>query len=713
MSSRVAGAGVLLAALVSGLTFAGVFAPGALLVPLVAVLLPVAVIDLLAQRQPRLAPARAGAAFLLAGAVGLVVLSLPSAPWGARGRAVLDGALHGWLPTLQSTFPAHADPPLTAFVALLTLLAGVVGVEWLRRGFPALLTLLPSAAVVGLAQLFAATTGIGAVVLALCYGAAAALVLAAGRRRAEARLTGRGAVDLVALVLPVVLVAGLGAWALTSADPLHAPTYSVHDRYELATVPATAASPLEEIGGRLDRPDVVVFTARTDAPIDRWPQIVLDGFDGAGWSSSAAYRPLGAALPADPGVTVPRRTFRADITLGAGADGPWLPTQFRTVAVDGSRPAVDPATGTLLVPSGATVSAYTLSWQAPQPARDQLIGAAVDPGAPGSVQLDEVPAGVAALTQQALGGARPSFAAALKLESWLRTNYTVATGDALPTGSGTAQLLDFLGRSKRGTSEQFAAAYVLIARTAGIPARLVVGFRQPDPDPSGAYVVRNADAFAWPEVAVAGVGWVPLDPTGGARENAKNTPPTTQATDAARQKSQDGSVDVPQQVPPAPTPPPPAPLRGDASSAGWVAAAAAVLVLLLAWLVGVPAAKGVRRLRRRRAPGAAGVVGAWLDTRDRLRDTGFPARLGMTVRDVARLSPMVLNGTSGELETLARCVDEALWSGRWAGAPQVDALLVDDAWTAATTVRRALRHRPLPARVGAALGWQSLRPPRA
>jgi hypothetical protein len=204
------------------------------------------------------------------------------------------------------------------------------------------------------------------------------------------------------------------------------------------------------------------------------------------------------------------------------------------------------------------------------------------------------------------------------------------------------------------------------------------------------------------------MGWVPLDPTGGARENPRNTPPTTQATDAARQQTDQGSVDVPQQAPPVPGPPA-APPRTSAGSTvvPWLVAAV-LLGLLLLWLVGVPLAKGVRRLRRRRAPGAAGVVGAWLDTRDRLRDSGVRTRPGMTVRDVAEPSRAVLNGASGELEKLARCVDEAVWSG----ARDVDPRLVDDAWSAATTIRRALAHRPVLQRIGAAVGVRGLRSPR-
>ncbi|MDN5857551.1 MAG: DUF3488 and transglutaminase-like domain-containing protein [Pseudonocardia sp.] len=704
MRSRVAGLGLAGAAGVAGLAFAPAFSFESLAVPVAAVVVAVAAVDLAAERLPRLDPVRALGAAVLGAAAGLLALTLPAAPWGPVGRAVLDGAFHGWLRTLESTFPARPDPELLAFVPLLALIAAVAGVEWLRRDFPPVATLVPSVAVIALAQLFRASTGWAAVLLAVIYGCLAAMVLASGRTTQTARWSGRGLADLAVLALPVLLVAGLGSWGLASADLLRRPAYTVHDAFELVQVPQGAVSPLDRIGGRLNHPDVRVFTARTDAPVDRWPLIVLDGFDGAGWTSSARYRPLGARLEPDPAVTVALADRSAQITLGEGADGPWLPSQQRTTAVDGMRPAVDPATGMLLLAEEERPASYTLHWQAAQPAPDQLIGAAVDGTAPGAVQISTVPAGVVEATKAALGDTPPSFAAALKLEKYLRDNFTVASGADLPTGSGSAHLLDFLTRSKTGTSEQFAAAYVLMARAAGIPARLVVGFRQPRADASGAFVVTNRQAFAWPEVAVTGIGWVPLDPTGGAQENPQSTPPTTQATDAARKQAQQDTLPVPQSVP-APRAAPPAVPAPDGPPATAFVLAAALLLIGLAVITAIPGIKWFRTWRRRRAPAAQAAVNAWLDTRDRLRDHGVAARSSMTVRDVRAPAAAVLNGSSGELERLARSVDVALW----AGTGPVDARVADEAWAAASAVRKALGHRPVPERARAAWRLHSLK----
>ena len=64
-----------------------------------------------------------------------------------------------------------------------------------------------------------------------------------------------------------------------------------------------------------------------------------------------------------------------------------------------------------------------------------------------------------------------------------------------------------------GTSEQFATSFALLARNAGLPTRIVVGFRPGEPEDDGTMVVRGSDALAWPEVYFNRLGWVPFSPT--------------------------------------------------------------------------------------------------------------------------------------------------------------------------------------------------------
>jgi protein-glutamine gamma-glutamyltransferase len=73
---------------------------------------------------------------------------------------------------------------------------------------------------------------------------------------------------------------------------------------------------------------------------------------------------------------------------------------------------------------------------------------------------------------------------------------------------------DFLFNTRRGFCEHFASAFTVLARAAGIPARVVTGYQGGEINPMTDYVVvRQSDAHAWAEVWLRGRGWVRVDPT--------------------------------------------------------------------------------------------------------------------------------------------------------------------------------------------------------
>lgn len=72
----------------------------------------------------------------------------------------------------------------------------------------------------------------------------------------------------------------------------------------------------------------------------------------------------------------------------------------------------------------------------------------------------------------------------------------------------------FLFESRRGFCEHFASSFAFLARAAGIPARLVVGYQGGEYNPYEHYlIVRQSDAHAWTEVWQEGRGWYRVDPT--------------------------------------------------------------------------------------------------------------------------------------------------------------------------------------------------------
>lgn len=73
---------------------------------------------------------------------------------------------------------------------------------------------------------------------------------------------------------------------------------------------------------------------------------------------------------------------------------------------------------------------------------------------------------------------------------------------------------DFLFTTRRGFCEHFASAFTMMARAAGIPARVVLGYQGGEFNNMGGYlIVRQSDAHAWSEIWVDGKGWIRVDPT--------------------------------------------------------------------------------------------------------------------------------------------------------------------------------------------------------
>lgn len=707
-----------LAAAVAGMLFAPVFGVPALLLP---VGVPAATVLLVAlacaRREALLAwrpPLLALACMLAVTETLLWPTTVAGLPTARTLRALAAGFTDSWQLVLQSTWPARPDPALLLFVPLLVVFAGVLGVELLHRADDPLWALAPSFAVVLLSQLYAALPAGPAAAAALGYAVIAGTLLAATRARPsgdEQRVPGpRHALPTLAHAIGSVVVAVLGAILAGALLPTAPPKYSLRQEQAAPLAETRVTNPLDEIAYRLTNPGAVVFRVGGAAGVDRWSLVVLDTFDGVNWTPDDRYRRLGTELRPSPAVTVPVRARSAEIDA-AGAGGPWLPSQTWPARVRGVDPLVAERHGTLLLPGSEGTARYTLTWWQPEIDANTLGAAAIDSLAPGGLGgVGAVPDGVAELAEQAVRGMRPSFQSALVLERFFRENYRLAVGQNLPSGHAWPQLADFLLRGKRGTSEQFAAAYVTLARMRGIPARLTVGFRVPtERDPDGRYTVRNGDVLAWPEVAVQGIGWVPLDP-GGTATAGGATAGGGLAAVAERVRAR---LPAPQDL----RDPPVAPRKqaeagGDAaggvSSVPWMILLGVPVVLLVSWPLGVPAIWAGRAWRRRRRPGRGAVVGAWEEVRDRLRAHGVAVSTGMTVRDLGTAAAAVTDrATVAEIRKLGATVDQALWSGTAPGEQHAA-----QAWAAVRAVRQGLARRGWRLRLRAMLDPRGLLPPR-
>jgi transglutaminase-like putative cysteine protease len=127
---------------------------------------------------------------------------------------------------------------------------------------------------------------------------------------------------------------------------------------------------------------------------------------------------------------------------------------------------------------------------------------------------DRVPDRVLALARDLTATEPTPYDRALAIESYLRTfSYTLD----VPLPPFDQDVADyFLFDLQRGHCDYYATAMVVLARAAGLPARLVIGYASGTYDVDNArYIVTEADAHAWGEVYFPQYGWVEFEPTAG------------------------------------------------------------------------------------------------------------------------------------------------------------------------------------------------------
>lgn len=78
---------------------------------------------------------------------------------------------------------------------------------------------------------------------------------------------------------------------------------------------------------------------------------------------------------------------------------------------------------------------------------------------------------------------------------------------------GYSPLEMFLFIDQEGHCEWFASSAAILLRMAGVPARVVAGFRVSSSSVGGVLSIRSGDAHAWTEAFLPGRGWVPIDLT--------------------------------------------------------------------------------------------------------------------------------------------------------------------------------------------------------
>ena len=128
----------------------------------------------------------------------------------------------------------------------------------------------------------------------------------------------------------------------------------------------------------------------------------------------------------------------------------------------------------------------------------------------------DLPARIRELAEQVTAGHNSPYAKATALETYLRTQYTYGYADdpADYPPPGRDPIDWFLFDHREGTCGVYSSAFVVMARSVGIPARVVSGWSIARE--SGVQTVYTDQAHQWAEIALSGIGWVEFEPTGSA-----------------------------------------------------------------------------------------------------------------------------------------------------------------------------------------------------
>ena len=278
-------------------------------------------------------------------------------------------------------------------------------------------------------------------------------------------------------------------------------------------------------------PYVAEQEAQISAPHHYWRSLSYDIYTGSGWYSSATIdvnAPAGQALFEIPsGYQMVKQAF--DLKHGKEGSLYFTGNLYRSNQTFNAAwrippgqdypQAVDPFRGADLYGALNSAAVYQVESLIPIISEEQLRSAGRD--TPDFIQRrytqlpSRVPERVYALARNLTATAVTPYDEALALENYLRNNFRYTLDvSAPPHGVDVADY--FLFELKRGYCDYYATAMVVMARSVGLPARLVTGYDSGTYDPVKAlYFVTAADAHAWVEVYFPGTGWVEFEPTAG------------------------------------------------------------------------------------------------------------------------------------------------------------------------------------------------------
>ena len=285
--------------------------------------------------------------------------------------------------------------------------------------------------------------------------------------------------------------------------------------------PLQLTDPSLDLRRNLNQPqDKEVIDYQTTAPGGQYLRLAsLPQFNAQGWSNVQIRLNTGDQMPAVPGLSgSPDREFRTQISV-LDFRSQYLPMPYAPRSFDAEGDwRYDANSLTVVNGENRAESLANLSYSvqsvdvAPEPdALDGAVaGAPVDAGVTRTVPED-LPEDLVRLSLEVTDKAKTAAGKAAAIQAYLRSSRFRYSTQPLP-GSGYRALENFLLRDRSGYCEQFATAMAMMARVAGIPSRVSVGFL-PGTKDGDTWRVSIRDMHAWPELYFSGYGWVRFEPT--------------------------------------------------------------------------------------------------------------------------------------------------------------------------------------------------------
>ncbi|MEO6467916.1 MAG: DUF3488 and transglutaminase-like domain-containing protein [Acidimicrobiia bacterium] len=405
-------------------------------------------------------------------------------------------------------------------------------------------------------------------------------------------------------------------------------------------------SPLVDLRQRLGaQSNNELFRVVSPRPL-YWRLVALDRFDGQVWSVTSEARDAATAFRNQSKRNAVRQDF--DIT---GLGDQWVPAAFSPVSTTMGNARIIPESATLIAPNPIPGQRYEVLSRVetpPTPTEILATNRAVPPQLTRALELpSDFPSGLRRQARDITAGATTPYAKAEALRQFFRGD-SFTYDLSVPPGDNSEAIGAFL-RIRRGFCQQFAAAFAALARAAGLPARVVVGFTPGDLDTTtNQFVVRGRNAHAWAEVWFAGLGWRTFEPTPAGSEpgqadprvDAVPPPPisggstTTTTVSAPTPSVQPGASNAGAGRRPSEIISTTSRSNGTSSPLRTVAAIAIPGLVLLAGLVAVigrVVARRRTRHRRRRAPDPVDrMAGAWREALEACARAGLPVSGALT-----------------------------------------------------------------------------------